>query len=216
MEKFTIVFMRHGESEANLNDTFQGQTDSCLTERGKAQVLSLVARWQAEGRHFDAIISSPLLRARQTAEMISNILMAPVEFDPDWLERDTGKLTGMNRQEAVDSPFFLDFFTPHHAMGETGESDFELFLRAGKALSQLLKRPAGNYLVVSHGGILNQVLRAIIGVTPQANGEGATFKLVNTGFAALTYDPAKFRWTITGFNDHAHLNSADMDKSMLD
>lgn len=216
MEKFTIIFLRHGESEANLLDIFQGQSDTSLSKRGHAQVVQLAKRWLKEDIHFDTIISSPLVRARQTAEIIGDILGKKVELDPIWIERDTGKLTGMNRKEASNTSYFYDFFTPYQGMGETGESDFDLFLRAGKALTSLIKRPAGSYLVVSHGGILNQVLHVILGLGPQANGQGVTFRLVNTGFAKLTYDPARFKWTLAAFNDHAHLKNGDVDGSILE
>lgn len=216
MAKYTLTFLRHGESDANLVGIFQGQTNTDLTERGKGQVYKLIQRWQAEGVQFDAIISSPLERAHQTAQMIGKALNVPVETDPIWMERDTGKLTGMDRESDMHNQYFLDFYTPFQAMGGTGEGDFALFIRAGKALDQLLKRPVGKYLVVSHGGILNQVLRAIIGVTPQANGQGVTFRLVNTAFASLTYDPETFRWTVLVINDHAHLKLQDVDASILD
>jgi len=216
MEKFSFIFLRHGESEANLKDIFQGQSESNLTERGKMQVSLLGERWKAEGRQFDAIISSPLLRAKQTAEIIQQKLNCPLELDPVWKERDTGKLTGMNRQDYFNSNLYHDFFTPYQSMGEIGESDFELFLRGGRALDSLLKRNTGDYLVVSHGGLLNQVLHVIIGTTPQANGQGITFRLVNTGFAELRYDPCNYKWTLISFNDYAHLSTNDVDRNILE
>lgn len=216
MEIFSIIFLRHGESEANLIDVFQGQSDTNLTERGRTQTRLLADRWKAQERRFDAILSSPLLRARQTAEIIQQKLESPVEFDSIWQERNTGKLTGMDRQEFINSELYHDFFTPYQPMGVTGESDFDLFLRGGRALSDLLNRPPGSYLVVSHGGLLNQVLHAIIGTTPQANGQGITFRLVNTGFAEFRYDPNSFRWTMVSFNDHAHLGDDEVDRTILE
>ncbi|MFH1446580.1 MAG: histidine phosphatase family protein, partial [Chloroflexota bacterium] len=102
-------------------------------------------------------------------------------------------------------PLFLDFYTPFHSMGETGEGNWELFLRAGKALAKILKRPPGQYLVVSHGGILNQVVCALVGVTPQANDQGARFHFVNAAFATIDYDPEIYKWTVFGLNDFTHL-----------
>lgn len=215
MEKYSIIFLRHGESKANLDGAFQGQRDTELTDRGKHQVLSLAEHWLSQGRHFDLIISSPLMRAKQTAEIMGKKFNTEVVLEQMWMERDTGKLTGMNRQEAKNSPYYLDFFTPYQSMGETGEGDFELFLRGGNSLNLLLKKPIGSYLVISHGGILNQVLHAIIGSTPQAMGQGVTFRLVNTGYAELTYDPALFKWTFVRLNDLTHLDLKDFDNSIL-
>ena len=88
---------------------FQGQSNTSLTERGKAQVESLIKRWIAEQVNFDLIISSPLSRALQTAEMISQALNTPLEINDIWLERDTGELTGVDRNEATKLDYFKAF-----------------------------------------------------------------------------------------------------------
>jgi len=206
MADYTFVFLRHGESIGNVEGYFQGQSDTSLTERGEAQIRSLAKRWQSEAKSFDIIISSPLKRAKQTADIIGEALNQAVEIDPLWIERDTGKLTQMDREDAKKESFYHEFYTPFNAMGETGEGDWDLFLRAGTAISRLLERPPGRYLIVSHGGILNQCLRAIVGITPQAMTHGAQFRFDNTGFATIQYDSAFFRWTFTGLNDTSHLN----------
>lgn len=216
MVKSTFVFLRHGESEANLGGYFQGQTDTDLTARGITQAKKLANRWKKEDFHFDLIISSPLKRARQTAEIISNELSVSLEIDADWQERDTGKLTGMDRQQAINSPYYRTTFTPFDRMGENGEGDFDLFLRAGRALRRLLERPSGSYLVVSHGGILNQALRFIMGVTPQPTSQGVTFRLLNCSFASLTYDPESYKWNILAINDGYHLKEGGVDTSLLE
>lgn len=206
MADYTFVFLRHGESIGNVEGYFQGQSDTTLTERGESQIQLLGKRWQGEGKIFDKIISSPLKRAKLTADVIGSALNLVVETDPIWIERDTGKLTQMDREEAKKESFYHEFYTPFNAMGETGEGDWDLFLRAGTALSRLLEQPPGSYLIVSHGGILNQCLRALIGVTPQAMTHGAQFRFDNTGFATVQYDPSLYRWTITGLNDTFHLS----------
>ncbi len=205
MSSYKLVFLRHGESVGNVEGFIQGQSDFPLTERGVVQVRKLIQRWQVDKTCFDAIISSPLQRARQTAMMIGDAFNVPVEYDNEWQERDAGKLTGMKFSDAVESPLFLDFYTPFHSMGETGEGNWELFLRAGKALAKILKRPPGRYLVVSHGGILNQAVRALVGIMPQANSQGAKFHLVNAAFATIYYDPETYKWTVFGLNDFTHL-----------
>lgn len=202
---YEFTFLRHGESHANLAGYFQGQSNTSLTERGKAQVESLIKRWIAEQVNFDLIISSPLSRALQTAEMISQALNTPLEINDIWLERDTGELTGVDRNEATKLDYFKDFYTPFDLMGKTGEGDWALFLRAGKGIADLLKRPPGKYLVVSHGGIMNQALRAISGVTPQPNSMGVQYGFVNTSFAKVHYYPDTYRWHILTINDHTHI-----------
>jgi len=109
MSSYKLVFLRHGESVGNVEGFIQGQSDFPLTERGVVQVRKLIQRWQVDKTCFDAIISSPLQRARQTAMMIGDAFNVPVEYDNEWQERDAGKLTGMKFSDAVESPLFLDF-----------------------------------------------------------------------------------------------------------
>lgn len=204
---YSFVFLRHGESLGNTENYFQGRSDTFLTEKGKRQVQMLVERWSDENKSFDKIISSPLSRARITAEAIGTSLGVPVEIDPVWVERDTGKLTQVDRNHTDDLPFFHDFYTPFDQMGETGEGDWDLYLRACAGIRSLVSQPQGSYLVVSHGGLLNQVMRAISGVSPQPNTMGVQFRFDNTGFTTVTYDPSSYRWTITCMNDTHHLES---------
>jgi broad specificity phosphatase PhoE len=202
--RYFITILRHGESVGNAESRLQGQADFPLTGTGRAQARALAARWQAEGVIFDAIRSSPLSRARETAEILAGALGLPVETDPVWVERDFGKLSGLTVDEIDRIHPRSAFSTPYEAIGEDGESYFELFLRAGRALQSLLRRPPGRYLVVSHGGLLNMFMYAVVGITPQAGVQGPRFRLGNTGFARLVYEASDHRWLIEAFNDHAH------------
>jgi broad specificity phosphatase PhoE len=104
------------------------------------------------------------------------------------------------------------FITPFSAIvGDEGEGDWALYLRAGQALHILLRRKPGKYLVVSHGGLLNQVMYAIVGITPQANFSGPRFRFRNTGFAHVSYLPHSHRWQIDALNDRSHWDGKDSD-----
>ena len=203
--KYQITLLRHAESEGNAQGYFQGQGDFPLTERGREQAHALAARWQKEKRIFDQIIASPLIRTRDTAEIIANALNFPVEFDPIWMERHNGKITGMKHEEGRKLLSNSDFRSPYDVFAGDGEGDWQLFLRAGEALHQLLLRPAGRYLIVSHGAMLNSTIKAILGITPHANYQGPQFRFRNTAFASLIYIPDSHRWHIEGLNDRNHL-----------
>ena len=210
--KYDIVFLRHGESVGNAESRWQGQADYSLTDKGRAQAQALADRWLAEGRVFDCIISSPLERARETADIISEALGMPTETDPIWMERNIGQVAGMTGEEVNRHFPNRDFITPFSAIvGDEGEGDWALYLRAGQALHGLLRREPGKYLVVSHGGLLNQLMYAIIGITPQANFSGPRFRFLNTGFAHVTYLPNSHRWQIDTLNDRSHWNGKDSD-----
>lgn len=203
-QPFIITLLRHGESVGNAESRWQGQSDFALTDRGRAQARALAERWQSEGVKFDLIVTSPLVRAKETAEIIAAALNLGVESDPLWQERDNGEFAGLTDDEVRNNFTHPDFYTPYDPVGGDGEGDWELFLRAGQALHNLLKRAPGSYLVVSHGGILNQVMHAVIGVAPQANNAGTRFYFGNTAFAKLFYYPHQHRWVIESLNDQAH------------
>ena len=206
MSTYTLTLLRHGESVGNAEGYYQGQYDFPLTERGRAQTRRLISRWRADGTQFDQVIASPLIRARETAEMIAEALNVPVQFDPDWKERNNGVLAGVKREIADQRYPKPDFFNPYENLGETGEGNFELFLRAGRAVQRILQMPPARYLIVSHGGTLNQALNVMMGITPQANGQGIQFRFGNTAISTLQYEPESHRWVVLGINDFTHLD----------
>jgi len=193
---YTFTFLRHGESVGNAEERFQGQSDFQLTEAGRAQSRTLAERWSKERTKFDLAVSSLLVRAKETAEIITSKLKVPLELDPIWMERDNGAMSGLTRDEVVRLFPEPDFRTPYDSFGESGEGDWELFLRAGKAVYELLKRPPGKYLIVTHGGLLNKVMYAVLGIPVQANSNGPSFRFNNTGFAIFNYVPLRHQWRL--------------------
>jgi 2,3-bisphosphoglycerate-dependent phosphoglycerate mutase len=203
---YKFVFLRHGESVGNAQSRWQGQSDYPLTEKGRAQAKALGERWNSEGVHFDLAITSTLVRAKETAEIVTASLKVKVETDEIWMERAIGEMEGLTAEEVGQKPK-PPYVTPYDSIGGDGEGDWALYLRAGKALHDLLMRPAGSYLIVSHGGLLNQVMNAITGVAPHVDPSGVRFRFGNTGFARVIYFPHQHRWNIDTVNDRAHLNS---------
>lgn len=203
---YNFVFLRHGESIGNVEARWQGQSDYALTEKGRLQARALAERWQAEGVKFNLVISSPLVRAKETAETIASHLGVKVQFDPIWMERNIGEMEGLTAEEVRRRPQ-PPYSTPYDSIGGGGEGDWALFLRAGQALHDLLQRPAGSYLIVSHGGLLNQLMNAIIGIAPHVDPSGVRFRFENTAFARVIYYPHQHRWAIDTLNDRAHLRS---------
>ncbi len=206
---FVFTLLRHGESVGNAESRWQGQSDFPLTETGQAQAHALAKRWKAEGMKFDLIITSPLVRAKETAEIIASALDVSVESDPEWMERFLGEYSGLTSVEVKERFPRSEFFTPYDPATGDWEGDWALYLRAGQALHSLLQRPAGRYLIVSHGGLLNQFMHAVVGIAPHANDAGPRFRFANTGFARLIYFPHQHRWAIDALNDHAHWNNTD-------
>ena len=184
----------------------QGQADFPLTDKGRAQARSLGDYWKRTGVYFEYAIASPQARAKETAEIIARALDLSLEFDPVWMERNNGRLAGWRFDEALvkfPPPDFIHLFQP---IAETGESQWELYLRASQALNSLMKLAPGNYLIVSHGGLLNMVMHAVVGLAPRPNFQGPNFRFFNTGFTTLVYEPSNGVWHIQGHNARPHLS----------
>jgi broad specificity phosphatase PhoE len=203
---YSFVFLRHGESIGNAESRWQGQSDYALTEKGRAQARALAERWKSEAVRFDLVLASPLVRAKETAEIIASTLNAKIETDPILLERNIGEMEGLTADEVRKRPQ-PPYITPYDSIGGEGEGDWALFLRAGQALHDLVRRSPGSYLIVSHGGLLNQLMNAIIGIAPHVDPSGVRFRFENTAFARVIYSPHQHRWAIDTVNDRAHLKS---------
>ncbi|HLO30605.1 MAG TPA: histidine phosphatase family protein [Anaerolineales bacterium] len=203
---YSFVFLRHGESVGNAEARWQGQSDYVLTEKGRTQARALARRWKSENVKFDLIVSSPLVRAKETAEIIAEALAVKVELDEILLERHIGEMEGLTAEELRKIPQ-PPYVTPYDPIGGEGEGDWALFLRAGQALYDLLRRPPGSYLIVSHGGLLNQLMHAIVGIAPHVDPSGVRFRFENTAFARVIYFPYQHRWAFDALNDHLHLKS---------
>lgn len=203
-----IIFLRHGESIGNAERRHQGQADYPLTELGVQQVQRLAQNWKGSGERFDLAAASPLARAKQTAELLAEALDFPLTFDEIWKERDNGRLAGMLHKKALEVipiPEFIPLFEP---IADTGESQWELYLRAGAALNQLMTNPPGSYLVISHGGLLNMLMHTLVGIIPQPNFQGPHFDFDNTGYTRVRYEPENGNWFILEHNQTSHLKES--------
>ena len=196
-----LTLLRHGESVGNLSGVLQGQSDYPLTPAGMEQARKLASDWKSESTKFDLIISSPLRRASQTAEIIAASLEVPLEFDHLWKERNFGHFQDMQLDEINKHNPSVDFFHPYAPIGGTGESQLDLYTRGSLALQNILRRPDGAYLVVSHGGILNKALYVIMGITPQAHYNSPIFHFGNTGYAQFSYNLSTRQWAMLCLND---------------
>jgi len=200
-----FVFLRHGQSTGNADKRHQGQADFPLTDVGILQAEHLVTAWSDRGIQFDLAISSPQTRAKQTAKIITDAINSKIEFDPIWMERDNGELAGLLHEEALVSHPPPDFIPLHQPIASTGESQWELFLRAATAINKLVKYPSGRYLIISHGGFLNMVMLALLGQTPQPNFQGPNFRFSNTGYSTIQYKPGNDNWVFFEHNNTSHL-----------
>ena len=161
-----LWLIRHGQTDWNLEGRFIGQTDLPMNPTGFAQVEELAAG--LDGRCFSAVYSSDLLRARQTAGILSRRLSLPVHYDPrlreisqgDWEGEVFEKIT--ERYPQVITALQTD---PLHARPPGGETLAELDARLRAALDDIAaSHPNERVLVVSHGLALAVVLAHVRGL----------------------------------------------------
>ena len=194
MAQIKIVFMRHGRSRADDEEVHEGWYDSPLTDVGREQVSKRAIYFKKQEFKFDTIISSPFLRAHESAKIISKTIGTPIELDDDWKEINNGPLAGMPREAAAKKYPKPEFRNPYETFWETGEGDWEAYRRASRAVEKVIRRGEGSYLVVSHGGILNHALRVIMGVQPPVNWQGIIFSIGDAGFVRMEYRTDTHQW----------------------
>ncbi|MEJ5314918.1 MULTISPECIES: histidine phosphatase family protein [Anaerolinea] len=189
-----LTLLRHGRSRADDEGVYEGRYDSPLTAVGEAQAYRRAREWKETGFTFDRVIASTLQRARRTAEIVCEVLNLPLEVSDLWMETNTGGLAGLTPQEAERLYPRPAFRNPYESITPTGESEWQVFLRAAGALEEVIRRGAPRTLVVAHGGILSMTLRAICGVPPWGNRQGVAFHFGDLGFARTAYDPQANVW----------------------
>jgi broad specificity phosphatase PhoE len=176
-----LLLVRHGQSEWNAVGRWQGQADPPLTDLGRAQARAAA---RAIGG-VDAVFSSDLQRARETADVIAECLgVGPVIADPGLRERDAGQWSGLTRDEIHERyPGYLP--EDRHMTFAPGreaelrrppgwETDAEVLARVLAAIHRThLVVGDGDALVVTHGGVI-YVLEGMLGepFARLANGAG--------------------------------------------
>lgn len=206
-----LTLLRHGQSIGNRDRVRQGQREFPLTDHGHAQVHALLSYWLDKGRKFDLIISSPLKRALDSAEILSQGLDVTIEQDPAWVERHGGVAEG---QALEDKAQYLDRYlraSVYEPLFEGGETITDLHLRGLGAIQSVLNRPPALYLIVAHGGILNAAVRSILGLAPSGPPPAISFHFNNTGFMDLSFSRDSRTWRIHRSNVCAHLERIDLE-----
>jgi probable phosphoglycerate mutase len=165
-----IYLVRHGETEWNLARRYQGWGDSPLTRRGVAQAEAIGRALARLPEVADAaILSSPLGRARRTAELIQAALasIAPIAFDERLREISIGAWDGLDRDEiAALQPGIFDGDGRHEWYFRTPDGErYETF--AGRIGAWLGEQADGVRIVVAHG-IVTRVLRGLYAGLPRA------------------------------------------------
>ncbi|MCL2355367.1 MAG: histidine phosphatase family protein [Oscillospiraceae bacterium] len=142
-----IFVTRHGQTDWNVERKVQGLSDNPLNSVGIQQAK--IAKEQLDQEEIDLIISSPLLRAKKTAEIINEGRNIPILFDERLVERKFGVLEGKN----INDCNFYEICTSEKDFGQGIETRKTFSDRIFEFLDEVKKEYTGkNILLVTHGG----------------------------------------------------------------
>ena len=176
-----IFFVRHGESQWNVEDKICGVTDSPLTKKGHQQAIETGKAILAAGIHADIILHSPLKRAAVTAQHISEITGIPLREDPRLIEQSFGIWEGTSPRNSTEflraKQNFINSF-------ESGESMFRVAQRIYNLLDEL-RQDERTYILVAHNGIARFVKSYF---QDMGNEEFAAFGVKNAEICRFVFD----------------------------
>lgn len=184
-----LWLLRHGETEWSRSGQYTGLTDIPLTPGGEAQAKAAASKLRPEG--FDAVLTSPLLRARRTAELVG---YPDARVEPRAVEWNYGDYEGINSAVIRESnPGYL-IWTDGVPNGESLESVAE---RADGVIDTVRgMKGAGHVLLVAHGHFLRTTAARWLGMPAV---EGRHFMLGTAAVCVLGWDkrtPAIEGWNI--------------------
>ena len=163
----TLYLVRHGQTESSARKAYSGRSDIPLTKRGREQARA--AAEQLAGAGIDAVFSSPLMRARDTARAIADATGAPLTVDERLTEVDYHAFEGLDREQARER-FGADFEAwradPFGAPVAGMEPLGDALERARAATADALAA-AQRPVIVGHQGILRIVLVALGRLAPE-------------------------------------------------
>lgn len=171
----TLYIVRHGETTWNQEHRFQGHMDVPLSDRGRAQVERLAGRLREVGRRegFQAVWSSDLIRASETARALAGAVEARLITHAGLREMDFGAWEGLTFPEIKKA--FPDVAEAYHRdpVGTRmpgGEAFTDVMDRGRQVLAEIMGGRARRVIVVAHGGIIKAMLCELLGLDPGLRG----------------------------------------------
>ncbi|HHV13572.1 MAG TPA: histidine phosphatase family protein [Clostridiales bacterium] len=195
-----LYLIRHGRQNSTLCNT-----DVPLSQEGIAQCELL--RERLTKYRLDAIYSSDMLRARQTAEIINEAFGLPHGIRAEFREISFGLMEG--KTDEYNDEHFREFYEEQSRLIEDipypgGENGTSVYERAMPVLQELARSGKKDILIVTHGGVIRSILAALFGRNQARRFLFAT-SLENASITQLRYDLENDRFYLERFNDCAHL-----------
>ena len=162
------ILIRHGESLSNREGRVQGQADVKLSDTGRQQATAVASWCKSQSFHKKSceLWSSPLCRARETADVIGTAIGLSAQIEDKLVELNAGVFQGHLWDDLADR------FPEDVAQWRSGDVDFQipggesrrqLAERGSHALQSLSCRPVDSMVIVAHGGVLTAALGLLVG-----------------------------------------------------
>jgi len=209
----TVFLVRHAETYGNVDGLFCGHSETELTPKGEAQAQALGLRFARQ--KFDAAYSSDLSRAHRTATYALEHHHPPLTpvLDPGLREMHYGQWEALSgRAIGETSRDLLREFFQCKAPAPGGESVQQVRERTAEALKRrVAEHPDETILVVSHGNAIMAMLAEILAMPYESSW---SFAVANTSITRMVFSKSG-RMTLTGFNDHAHLEGESAPSALF-
>ena len=199
-----ILLIRHGETEWNRREVFRGRADVPLSARGREQARLLGEA--LKGSEVQAVYSSPLSRARQTARPLAEALGIEVQTDERLVDMSFGRWESRPRAEIEneDPALYRAWLTePQEFRAPDGESLADVIARVWPAMGEIAARHrGGRAAIVTHRVVCKVLLCSALGA-----GEAAFWRVrVDTASISI-FDASDDLWVVTRLNDTHHLEA---------
>ena len=205
MKETEIILIRHGETEWNSQLRMQGHSNSALSAVGREQIQAL-GEWM-KNVSFDHIYSSDSLRARETAEAITQYSGDTLQFDQRIREKNLGVFEGLTSIEAREQhPEIYRLFKTggaNYVINE-GESTQQVLDRALEFIEEIrFKHSEQRVVMVTHGGFVKVLMKHTLGISI----DGPTsFLIKNTGIFGLVWNE---KWMVSQMGGVSHLGKLE-------
>lgn len=201
-----LLLIRHGESVGNAGGRLQGQSDTPLNERGRAQARALAARLQREAWEPAAVYASDLSRAAETAEILAAPFGLAVTLDARLREYNAGVLNGIIWAEVEFR--YPEVWAAYHSTGGWAnipgeEGDVAFTARLAQFLDEIRgpHKEDEAVAVVTHGGSLAVLVAQLVGLPP---GRRQPFRFGNASLTLV--EIAQRGPVLVRSNDTSHLD----------
>lgn len=196
-----LILTRHGETLWNREEIFRGRADVSLNEVGIRQA-ELLADYLKEVK-VEAVLSSPLKRARHTAEIVARPHNLNIEINDGLIDFDYGEWAAITRKEVEAKwPGLYEQWmsAPHLVTMPGGECLSDMRKRALTVIHDIVSRRSGNVVLVSHRAVNRVIICALLGL------DDSHFWNIEMGNAAITtFDYQNGRFILACHNDTSFL-----------